>query len=137
MLDRLKQYIEYKGMTIASVERSLGMSNGALAKPIKNHTAIGSDKLENILIFCSDLSLTWLFTGRGEMLNQDSETTPVAENAAIAENNLLKAMMSEKDATIIQQAQKIGELTAEIKELRKRLEKTAGDVNIGDTANVG
>ncbi len=139
MLNRLKQYIDAKGLTVAQVERMLGMSNGALSKPIKNHTAIGSDKLENILAFCPDLSLTWLFTGKGEMLNMDGykPTLVSGENAALIENNLLKTMMIERDRTILQQAQEIGSLKERIKELEKRLQKTVGDVCTGDTANVG
>ncbi len=138
MLNRLKQYFEARGMTVASAEKTLGMSNGALSKPIKNHTAIGSDKLENILAFCPDLSLTWLFTGRGEMLNMDGykPTLVSGENAAMIENNLLKLMLIEKDTTILQQAKEIGRLEQRIEELTQRLEKTAGDVSTGDTANV-
>lgn len=139
MLNRLKQYIDAKGLTVAQVERILGMSNGALSKPIKNHTAIGSDKLENILAFCPDLSLTWLFTGKGEMLNMDGykPTLVSGENAALIENNLLKTMMIERDRTIVQQAQEIGGLKEKINELEKRLQKTAGDVSTEATANVG
>lgn len=126
-------------MTVAYVEKMLGMSNGALSKPIKNHTAIGSDKLENILAFCPDLSLTWLFTGRGEMLNMDgyAPTLVSGENATRIENNLLKLMLGERDITILQQAQEIGKLKEQIRQLKQRLEKTAGDVSTGDTANVG
>ena len=126
-------------MTVAYVEKMLGMSNGALSKPIKNHTAIGSDKLENILAFCPDLSLTWLFTGRGEMLNMDgyAPTLVSGENATRIENNLLKLMLGERDITILQQAQEIGKLKEQIRQLKQRLEKTAGDANTGNTANVG
>lgn len=137
MLDRLKQYIESKGLTIAAVERKLGMSNGALAKPIKNGTSIGSDKLENILTICPDMSLTWLFTGRGDMLNTDNNIPVNDSNTAYIENRLLKKMLSEKEMTILKQAEEIGELKARIKELEQRLGKTAGDANIGGTANAG
>ena len=139
MLNRLKQYIEQKGMTVAYVEKMLGMSNGALSKPIKNHTAIGSDKLENILAFCPDLSLTWLFTGRGEMLNMGgyAPTLVSGENATRIENNLLKLMLGERDITILQQAQEIGKLKEQIRQLKQRLEKTAGDVSTGNIASVG
>lgn len=139
MLNRLKQYIDAKGLTVAQVERSLGMSNGALSKPIKNHTAIGSDKLENILAFCPDLSLTWLFTGKGEMLNMDvyKPTLVSGENAALIENNLLKTMMIERDRTILQQAQEIGGLKEKINELEKRLQKTVADASTEGIVNVG
>lgn len=126
-------------MTIAFVEKTLGMSNGALSKPIKNHTAIGSDKLENILAFCPDLSLTWLFTGRGEMLNVGAytPTTVSGENAVMIENNLLKTMLTEKDITIREQAQEIGKLKEQIEQLRLMLGKDVSNANITDTANVG
>ena len=137
MLDRLKQYIESKGLTIAAVERTFGMSTGAVAKPIKNGTSIGSDKLENILTICPDMSLTWLFTGRGDMLNTDNNTPVNDSNTAYIENRLLKKMLSEKEMTILKQAEEIGELKARIKELEQRLGKTAGDANIGGTANAG
>lgn len=139
MLNRLKQYIDYKGLTVASIERTLGMANGTLAKPIRNHTAIGSDKLENILAFCPDLSLTWLFTGRGEMLQLNGETSnPVsATDAALIERNLLQTMIIDKDTTIIKQAEEIGQLRERIKQLEQRLEKDATNVSTASIANAG
>ena len=49
ILERLKQYIDAKGITIAAFEREAGMSNAAFGKALKNNGAIGTDKLENIL----------------------------------------------------------------------------------------
>lgn len=46
-------------------------------------------------------------------------------------------MISEKDTLIRQQAEELGELRERIRQLEQRLGKTAGDVNIGATANVG
>ena len=37
----------------------------------------------------------------------------------------------------LEQAEEIGQLKARIRSLEQRLEKTAGDVSTGDTANVG
>lgn len=39
--------------------------------------------------------------------------------------------------TIVEQSKEIGRLEQRIKELEQRLEKTAGDVSTGNTANVG
>lgn len=134
MLNRLKKYIEAKGLTMAAVERSLGMSNGLLQKAIKNHTAIGSDKIENILMVYPDISPLWLFRGEGEMLiNSSSETYPAPNDAPA----YLLAMIKEKDLTIMQQAKEIGRLEAQIEDLKLRLEKTADCANIAHTANVG
>lgn len=72
ILNRIKEYIDYKGIPIAAFERSVGMSNASFSKQLKNHGAIGSDKIENILSVYPELSTEWLLTGRGNMLNEAS-----------------------------------------------------------------
>lgn len=68
ILDRIKSYIDYKGITVAAFERSVGMSNASFGKSLRNKGAIGTDKLENILSVYDDLSPEWLLTGKGNML---------------------------------------------------------------------
>lgn len=68
ILQRIKEYIDYKGITIAAFERSVGMSNASFGKSLKNNGAIGTDKLENILSVYKDISPSWLLTGTGPML---------------------------------------------------------------------
>lgn len=133
MINRLKQYIEFKGMTIAQFERALGLSNGALAKAIRNNTAIGSDKLENILMAHPDISPMWLLKGQGEMLLQEGAVPTKQETAP----SYLLDMLTQKDNTIREQAKEIGRLEQQVADLTQRLEKTAGDVSIGDIASVG
>jgi hypothetical protein len=82
ILQRLKKYIDYKSLTIAEFERSIGMSNASFGKSLKNNGAIGSDKLENILSIYPDINCDWLLTGRGNMLasnNEDALVNVVAE----------------------------------------------------------
>jgi hypothetical protein len=45
------------------------MSNGYLKKQIKGKGSIGSDIIEKIVSKYSDISLIWLLTGKGKMLN--------------------------------------------------------------------
>ncbi len=68
ILERIKQYIDYKGISIAAFEKSIGMSNASFGKCLKKGGAIGTDKLENILTVYSEISPNWLITGNGEML---------------------------------------------------------------------
>lgn len=72
ILDRIKLYIDTKGISIAAFEKSVGMSNASFSKSLKNNGAIGTDKLENILSIYSDISPEWLLTGQGNMLKDDT-----------------------------------------------------------------
>lgn len=71
-LERIKQFIDCKGLSVSAFEKSVGMSNASFGKSLKNKGAIGTDKLENILKVYPELSATWLLTGRGDMLKQTS-----------------------------------------------------------------
>lgn len=75
IVKRLKEYIDFKGISIAAFERSIGMSNASFGKSLKNNGAIGTDKLENILFEYPDISPIWLLTGEGEMIKSDNNNT--------------------------------------------------------------
>ena len=68
ILDRIKQFIDYKGIAVSAFERSIGMSNASFGKSLKNGGAIGTDKLENFLKTYPEVSPSWLLTGKGNML---------------------------------------------------------------------
>ena len=89
VLKRLKEFIDANGLSIAAFEKSIGMSNASFGKSLKNNGAIGSDKLENILIVYPDINPDWLLTGRGSMLK--SEEVPRSDKEAIlpAKKNLI------------------------------------------------
>lgn len=72
ILDRIKLYIDTKGISIAAFEKSVGMSNASFGKSLKNNGAIGTDKLENILSVYKDISPEWLLTGQGSMLKEET-----------------------------------------------------------------
>ena len=133
ILERIKQYIDFKGISIAAFERSIGMANASFGKSLKNQGAIGTDKLENILTVYPDISPMWLLKGIGEMLLQNGDIPTTHETAP----TYLLDMLSQKDNTIREQAEEIGKLKQRIQELTQRLEKTAGDANVAHTANAG
>lgn len=68
-LERIKEYIDYKGISIRAFEISCGFSNGSFASQLKNNKTIGVDKLENILNIYSEINANWILTGKGKMLN--------------------------------------------------------------------
>ena len=97
ILKRLKEYLDYKGISISAFEKSVGMSNASFSKQLNTGKGIGSDKLENILTKYLDLSADWLLRGEGEMIlykNEknliplyDNETTIGGYNTIVAETN--------------------------------------------------
>lgn len=133
ILERLKQYIDFKGISVAAFERSIGMANASFGKSLKKQGAIGTDKLENILNIYPDISPLWLLKGEGNMISANESAQPAQESTP----TYLLNMINEKDTLIRQQAEELGELRERIRQLEQKLGKTAGDVNIGATANVG
>lgn len=133
ILERIKQYMDFKGISVAAFERSIGMANASFGKSLKKQGAIGTDKLENILSTYPDISPMWLLKGVGEMLLQDGE---LPQKQEIAPTYLLD-MLTQKDTIIREQAEEIGQLRERIKQLEQRLGKIADDAITGGTANVG
>ncbi len=70
LTDRLQRYLDHKGITVYSFERTCDVGNGYLGKQSKGKGSIGSDILEKIADNYPDLNLTWLITGRGKMLQK-------------------------------------------------------------------
>ena len=62
--------MDYKSISISAFEKGIGMSNASFRKSLKSKGATESEKLENILSVYSDLSPSWLFTGKGDMIEK-------------------------------------------------------------------
>ena len=71
---RIKQYIDYKKISLRSFEVSIEISNGSFTSQLKNGKTIGVDKLEKILQKYDDLNPEWVLTGKGPMLRNQKES---------------------------------------------------------------
>lgn len=94
ILERLKEYIDYKNISVAAFERSIGMANASFGKSLKNKGAIGSDKLEKILMVYTDISSEWLLTGKGSMLK--TKSTLETQNTSIRLYSRIKIVRSKE-----------------------------------------
>lgn len=68
-IDRIKQYIDYKGFTNRSFEQKNNLSNGYIATQLKRNADLGEGILNKVLENCLEINPKWLLTGKGEMLN--------------------------------------------------------------------
>lgn len=125
IVTRIKDFIDFKGIAVSAFEKSIGMSNASFGKSLRNGGAIGSDKLENILSVYPELSVTWLLTGEGEML-QSSPGVPQGASDATIDRLLAK---------ITEQAETIGALKEQIKQLQREKGKDVSDVLTSGVAN--
>ena len=79
--ERLRKFIDYKGISRYIFYKDLGLSNGFLDK----EGNIGSDKCEKIIYQYPDLNIIWLITGEGDMLYNSTKNHNV--NQSISGNN--------------------------------------------------
>lgn len=68
--DRILKFIEIKGITVQNFEQICGLSNAAVSKMGDNTRRSTLDKISKHF---PDLNITWLLTGKGEMLAADGE----------------------------------------------------------------
>ena len=129
ILDRIKQFIDHKGIAVSAFERSIGMSNASFGKSLKNGGAIGTDKLENFLKIYPEVSPVWLLTGEGEMLKQNEIDAEKAEP-------ILKQLLEK----ITEQAEEIGQLKERIAQLEREKaanSSSAQDADFAPSAHAG
>lgn len=95
--------------------------------------------LVKVLTIYPKLSAEWLLRGEGNMIkNTSTHDKPQASNDSNNNDYELPPVILDKFLTTIKdQAEEIGELREQIRQLKQRLGKTADDAGIGTTANVG
>ena len=72
----IKQYIDYKGITVYSFEKKIG-TRSTIDKAIKTNSKLRSDILAKIIEKFDDIRAEWLLTGEGEMLKETPQKQPV------------------------------------------------------------
>ena len=98
IIERLYQYMDFRGLSAYEVEHACSISNGYLGKQRKKQGAVGTDILERIKTQYPELSIIWLFSGRGNMLIDAS--LPPEEQLAYEMNEEKAAYLTSKDEII-------------------------------------
>lgn len=115
IIERIRKYIDYKGISRYKFYKLTGLSNGFLDK----NSNIGSDKCELILTIFPDLSSDWLLLEKGGMLrceisnntdNQNIKEISSSLKSDDAKTILLKELLKEKEIEIKDLNREIGRL---------------------------
>ena len=107
MNKRLKQLIDYYGISTRQFEQKISVSNGVIAKVLSANTTLRSDILSKITDSFPDVNLDWLLTGKGEMLKPKASVQPSGDD-------LVLKILAEKD-------RRIEQLILEKRELEEQL----------------
>ena len=133
--DRIKELIKTKanGKNTVFAER-LGVSEANIRSYTKG-VMPKADILEKI-VTTYDTNAMWLLTGVGEMFVSEEQETHNNSSAESMVDKLL-CIIDKKDDIIRQQAEDIGQLRAELAQLKLKLPKSADAASTEHTANVG
>lgn len=122
--DRTLRFVSHKGLSVKKFEEMCGLSNGYINSMKSGY---GNAKLLQVLSAFPELNRDWLVYGEGEMIrevaekselpqNSDALTTPIQEDALIAE---LRSQIERLEGKIDNLNKEIGEKNALIKILRQ------------------
>lgn len=133
--DRIKELIKTKanGKNTVFAER-LGVAEANIRSYTKG-VMPKADILEKIVI-TYDINAMWLLTGVGEMFVSEEQETQNNSSAESIVDKLL-GIIDKKEDIIRQQAEDVGQLRAELAQLKLRLQKSADAASTERTANVG
>ena len=73
MNERIKQIIEYYGLSVRAFEQKISVSESLIYRGLARNSDFGASVIAKILNYCPDISPDWLLLGKGEMLRQNSE----------------------------------------------------------------
>ncbi len=82
MNERLKQFIDFLGVSTRNFEQKISVSNGLIGRFLSKNTTIQSDVLSKICYTYPELNPEWLITGRGEMLRSQVQNVNGHHNTA-------------------------------------------------------
>lgn len=99
-INRLKQYADYKGISLNKISIEIGVSNSYFSKMLKNNASIGSDILEKVLLKYEDLNPCWLLSGKGEMLPSEDNYKNNNPISVAKEKDVSYELLKEKEELV-------------------------------------
>jgi transcriptional regulator with XRE-family HTH domain len=73
MKDRIKSYMDYKGISAGELSLSLDVQRSNISHILNGRNMPGAAFIEKLLLKYPDLDARWLLTGLGEMIQESTE----------------------------------------------------------------
>jgi len=119
-IERLLDYLNYKGIAPTRYEKDIGMSNGYIRTMAKRNADLGETIVNNIINNSPDLNPLWLILGQGSMLKSNKDPHPAAISSAdlppgpCRECALREKLINRQEQTIELLSDKINELQQQL-----------------------
>lgn len=123
MKDRLKQIIDYYGISARNFSLRIGVNESTIRKVLTTNTSIQSNNLAKIAVNFPDINLDWLITGRGDMFYSQNQEKPTPSSSTNMEALQVAADERERTIRILQETNT--NLLKEIDQLRNYVHVTS------------
>lgn len=145
-VDRLLQYLEYKGISENRATIDCELSKGLIGQAKSGRADLGAKTVEKILKTYQDLSRVWLITGTGSMLSCDQPENPMKDKPELVAKNrpalssteiVLRDMLAEERAKNDALHEVIWDLKEEVGRLKGIIASAhkGGDVESADSSS--
>lgn len=102
MKDRIKSYMDYKGITAGELSLALDVQRSNISHILNGRNMPGAALIEKLLLKFPDLDARWLLTGIGNMIQihvaEDKQPTTLNdikdENPIISDEKIVKPIIS-------------------------------------------
>ncbi|MGB3465082.1 MAG: hypothetical protein WBA74_07425 [Cyclobacteriaceae bacterium] len=74
-VQRVKIFASVSDLKIAKFERMIGVTQNAIQSAIKRNSSMSDETLAKIMKTFPQLNITWVLTGKGEMLHEESTSS--------------------------------------------------------------
>lgn len=85
MKDRIKKYIEYKGISAGELAQKLEVQRSNISHILNGRNKPGAAFIEKMLLVYPDINARWLLTGVGDMVDKDESLDLFSQKDTIAE----------------------------------------------------
>lgn len=128
IIERIFEYIKYKGVTIADFERQNSLSNGYLRKMKQRNADIGETIIVNLIENCPDISLRWFILGEGAMLKEDQPSEEIEIPLQKPSNDLVTPLLDRID-TLTRENERLKIENAHLESELERMRSSATDAH--------